>query len=107
MTSLLLPAEIRRYLATSVIARRIYYYPKVDSTNRIGVELARAGECDGTLVVTDNQTQGRGRLGRTWSSPAGTDLLFSLVLRPSGEPRSLLSLTLAFSVAVSVALSKT
>lgn len=104
---MLLPSVLRRRLKTRLLGRRVYYYPEVDSTNRVAVDLARCGEPEGTLVLTDYQTKGRGRADHTWSSPPGKDLLFSLVLRPDGEPGFVLLSTLAFSVAVAEALTET
>ncbi len=101
----LFPSTIRGQLSTRLIGRRIYYYPEVDSTNRAASDLAKHGEPEGTLVITDFQTSGRGRLDHVWSSPAGKDLLFSLILRPEGDPGFVLPSTLAFSVAISEALS--
>ena len=76
----LLPGEIRARLETRLFGRRVYYLPETDSTNRVASELARAGESHGSLVVADHQTGGRGRRDRRWESPAGRNLLFSLIL---------------------------
>jgi len=102
----LLPSIIGRYLATSSLGRRIYYYPETGSTNDIALELARGGEPEGTVVVTDFQRQGRGRHGHEWVSPAGNDLLFSMILRPPGDPQSVLPVTLAISLSAAVALAR-
>jgi len=101
----LLPRGIQRRLETRALARRIYYLHEVDSTNRIAAELARAGEPHGTLVVTDYQTKGRGRWNRTWESPAGRNLLFSLILRPGVGAHTVLPVTLVFSTALAETLS--
>ena len=55
-------------LDTRVIGREIYYLPTVDSTNNYAKELARSGCGDGTVIIADQQTQGRGRMGRSWHS---------------------------------------
>jgi BirA family biotin operon repressor/biotin-[acetyl-CoA-carboxylase] ligase len=102
----LLPREIQRRLQTRVFARRVYYLPEVDSTNRMAVGLARAGEPHGTLVVADYQTKGRGRRNRVWESPAGQNLLFSLILRPKVDMRAALPVTLAFSTALAETLAE-
>ena len=60
----------------------VHYLPTVDSTNRVARDLGRAGEPDGTVVVADEQTEGRGRRRRRWVSPAGAGLYMSLLLRP-------------------------
>ena len=59
------------------------YFAEIDSTNRVALDWADAP--NGALVVADAQTAGRGRLGRSWQSPAGKGLYFSLILRPN-EP---------------------
>ncbi|HVM51868.1 MAG TPA: biotin--[acetyl-CoA-carboxylase] ligase [Acidimicrobiales bacterium] len=56
---------------------------ETDSTNRVVLDLARAGEPEGVVVVADHQTAGRGRLGRTWEAPPGSSLLVTVLLRPS------------------------
>src|SRR5438309_9723655 len=57
-------------------------HAELDSTNRVALDLARAGAPEGVVVVADHQTAGRGRLGRTWMAPPGSSLLTSIVLRP-------------------------
>jgi len=106
MSSLVLPALVREQLFTSVIGQRLYYYPEMPSTNDVALELARVGEPDGTVVYTDSQTSGRGRGANTWISPPGRDLAMSLILRPQGPVRSILPMTLAIAIAVSVVLTK-
>ena len=101
-----LPADVRRRLATAYLGRRYYYYPETDSTNDVALALAAAGEAEGTVVVADYQRHGRGRRSHTWSSPAGKDLLFSIVFRPEGDPRHALPVTLAVATAISVTLTK-
>jgi len=100
------PNDVRTALYTTQLGSRIYHYPLTDSTNRVAVALARAGEPEGTVVTADVQTQGRGRSDHVWHSTAGKDLLCSLILRPEREPHFVLPITLALSVAVSVCLSK-
>ncbi|HXV14385.1 MAG TPA: biotin--[acetyl-CoA-carboxylase] ligase [Candidatus Krumholzibacteria bacterium] len=101
-----LPADVRRRLATAYFGRRAYFYPETDSTNDVALSLASAGEAEGTTVVADYQRRGRGRRAHTWSSPAGKDLLFSVILRPEGDARHALPVTLVTATAISVTLSK-
>jgi BirA family biotin operon repressor/biotin-[acetyl-CoA-carboxylase] ligase len=76
----------------------------VDSTQSIAFALAERGAADRIVVVADEQLAGRGRRGRTWSAPAGSSLLASIIVRPH-LPQSLLStLSLATAVAVAEAL---
>jgi BirA family biotin operon repressor/biotin-[acetyl-CoA-carboxylase] ligase len=76
------------------------YHQRCGSTNLL-LKQEAAGSPTGTLVVTDDQTEGRGRLGRSWSSGPGEDLTFSVLLRPVTSPAeaSLLSLAAALAVA--------
>jgi BirA family biotin operon repressor/biotin-[acetyl-CoA-carboxylase] ligase len=62
----------------------LYFYNEVGSTNDQAMELARGGGPHGALVVADTQTRGRGRAGRRWSTPPGSALAMSLILRPEG-----------------------
>ena len=75
--------------ATQIIAvspQMIHHYPRVDSTNNILKELAGKGAPEGTVVVAEEQTGGRGRLGRGWDSPAGKGILLSILFRPPLAP---------------------
>lgn len=76
----------------------------VDSTQRVAFDLADGGAADGTVVVADFQTAGRGRRGRAWHAEPGTSLLASIVVRPSLPVRLLPLLSLAAAVAVAEAL---
>lgn len=73
----------------------------MDSTNTWGKRLAEEGAPHGTLVVADEQTQGRGRRGRSWQSPKGTNISMTLILRPDLEPAraSMLTIVMGLSVA--------
>jgi BirA family biotin operon repressor/biotin-[acetyl-CoA-carboxylase] ligase len=65
---------------------RVEWFATLDSTNRHALDAARAGAPDGLVVVADEQTAGRGRLGRSWEAPPGSSLLVSVLLRRSGDP---------------------
>ena len=101
-----LPPDLQRRLATAYIGRRYYFYPETDSTNDIAITLASAGEVEGTVVATDYQRHGRGRRAQAWHSPARTNLMFSIILRPRGDARAALPVTLVVATAVSVTLTK-
>ncbi len=75
-------------------------HEELDSTNRLAHELAKNGAPEGTVITARYQTQGRGRLGRSFFSPKGTGLYMSLILRPSVSPQELLLITTAAAVAV-------
>lgn len=88
-------------------AKPVHYFESCDSTNTRAVEWARAGAASGSIVVTDHQTAGRGRAGRTWfSQPELGSLAFSIILRPKIPPEELGLLCLGAGVAVSLALSQ-
>ncbi|MBI5652249.1 MAG: biotin--[acetyl-CoA-carboxylase] ligase [Chloroflexi bacterium] len=87
-----------------LIARRVVYHERVGSTNDIAKQLADAGEPAGTLVIADEQTAGRGRLGRTWIAPARTSLLMSLILRPALAPHQSARVTMAIALGASDAI---
>src|SRR5581483_105763 len=78
------PAELAPHLTGRW--RRIEWRAEIDSTQRLARDLARAGAEEGTCVVAEAQSAGRGRLGRTWHSPPGTNLYCSVVLRPPLAP---------------------
>jgi len=68
--------------AQSMFGRSFRYHDEIESTNVEAKRLAAAGAPEGTVVVAESQSAGRGRLGRRWTSPAGKGLLFSALLRP-------------------------
>ncbi len=81
------------------IGRDIFFYTSLGSTNNVGVELAHKGSREGTVIIADEQRSGKGRLGRTWISPAGKNLYMSILLTPSISPRDATILTLMSAVA--------
>src|SRR5207302_7992072 len=87
------PAELAPHLRGAW--RRVHWLEEVDSTQRVARELARAGAPEGTTVIAERQTAGRGRLGRQWRSPAGVSLYCSIVLRPRLAPSAVPQLALA------------
>lgn len=97
------PDELLPGMTTRRFGRHIEYRPTVGSTNDVAKELARAGAPEGLVVIADEQTTGRGRLGRAWSTPRGSALAVSLVLRPSLPPYEAPRITLVAAVAVAEA----
>ena len=102
----LLPEEILFNLNTSTIRGPVYHFETVQSTNDTAKILGTQGAAEGTMVVAESQTAGRGRLGRTWLSPPGTGIYVSLLLRPPLPPHELPQITLATAVSVVRALSR-
>ena len=77
----------------------LYRYHTVTSTNDVALRLAEEGAPEGTLVLADEQTEGRGRWGRSWHSPEGKGIWASLILRPEGEVGGDLSSWIALGIA--------
>ncbi|MCM1326151.1 MAG: biotin--[acetyl-CoA-carboxylase] ligase [Bacteroidales bacterium] len=92
--------EIADKMQTSWAGKKIKFYESIDSTNIAAKQEAEKGAPSGTLIVADMQTAGRGRRGRSWSSPAGTNIYYTLILRPdfAQDKASMLTLLMALSV---------
>ena len=78
----LYPAEITAGLATKCLGQQVIHYHQENSTNEAAKKLARQGAEQGTVVVAEQQSSGKGRMGRHWHSAAGADVLFSIILYP-------------------------
>ncbi len=84
---------------TQVVGRDIRVFEQTTSTNDVVEKLARDGVKEGVVVFAESQTKGRGRLGRTWVSPARKGLWFSVLLRPKLSPQETTQLTVAAATA--------
>lgn len=93
------PELLRKRLGPSIFASHIHYHPSIDSTNALAKTLVGQGAAEGTLVITEEQTAGRGRRGKSWVSPAGANLLFTVLLRPPLEGDRVFVLTMALTLA--------
>lgn len=93
-------SKIRLGLQTKTLGRVIHYEESVQSTQRIAHVLAGDGASEGTLVIADEQTAGRGRLMREWHSSKGTGVWMSLILKPLLPPQKAPQFTLITAVAV-------
>jgi BirA family biotin operon repressor/biotin-[acetyl-CoA-carboxylase] ligase len=78
---------------------QLLYFKSIDSTNTRAKELARANALHGTVLIADSQTGGRGRLGRSFHSPAASGIYMSVIIRPNCRPDQLMHLTCAAAVA--------
>jgi BirA family biotin operon repressor/biotin-[acetyl-CoA-carboxylase] ligase len=93
--------SIGKGLTTAFMGRKVIYHGSIGSTNDVARELAAQGAPEGTLVITDEQTEGKGRLGRRWLAPPGTSLLMSTLFRPRFlAPYQAQRLTMICSLAV-------
>ncbi len=88
------------------IGWRIHYFDEIDSTQEAAREMAAAGSDQGTVVIAESQTAGRGRMGRTWHSPAGMNLYATIILRPPIPLADVPRLSLVAGVAAAQALDR-
>lgn len=97
-------SEIASRLQTTWAGRNLHFFASTGSTNPDAKHFAEEGEPHGTIVVADRQTAGRGRRGRSWASPAGTSIYFTIVVRPQFAPdkASMITLVTALSVAQAI-----
>lgn len=102
----LFASEIERHLGTKAIGKKIHYFDAVSSTMNLAFELGLKDSPDGTLVLAETQTKGRGRLGRGWSSPKYKGIYVSLILRPKILPSAASLLTLLCAVSVCEAIKE-
>jgi len=89
-----------------MFSSRIIYRESIGSTNDLAKQLAAEGAPEGTLVLAEEQTVGRGRRGRAWRSPAGANLLFTVLLRPAVRPDRVFALTMILVLAAMEALKR-
>ena len=101
------PESIRQGLRSRWLGRQpVYGFDVVESTNSEAKRLARQGAPEGTLVIAESQTKGRGRLRRLWVSPPGKGLYLSVILRPKIPPQWGPRITLTAGVALASALQE-
>jgi BirA family biotin operon repressor/biotin-[acetyl-CoA-carboxylase] ligase len=96
----------KRHPRVREVAHEILLFDRVDSTNQIALEMASNGMPGGLVILAESQEKGKGRLGRTWFSPEGVNLYFSLFLRPHQASREFPLFSLATSVALVEAIER-
>ncbi len=97
-------SEIASRLRTKWAGQRLIFFESTGSTNPDAKRFAEEGAPRGTTVVADRQTAGRGRRGRSWESPAGRSIYFTIIVRPAFIPdkASMITLVMALSVAEAI-----
>jgi BirA family biotin operon repressor/biotin-[acetyl-CoA-carboxylase] ligase len=98
--------RIEEALGAGTLWRKVVYLPTTGSTNDVAKGLAAQGAPEGTVVVADEQTAGRGRMRRRWLSPPGTCLLCSILFRPTLPPTQAQRLTMLCALAAADAVEK-
>jgi BirA family transcriptional regulator, biotin operon repressor / biotin---[acetyl-CoA-carboxylase] ligase len=102
-----LSADYIRSEITDSIWKEVFVYDRVSSTNEMAMSLAARDEAaPNTVIIADSQEKGKGRLGRTWLSPAAKNVYMSLLLRPVLAPRDATMLTLLSAVASASAIRR-
>jgi len=102
-TEKLLPWEITKDLKTENIGKRVYYFEEIDSTQNFAEQIATDKKENGTIIIAEKQTSGRGRLDRKWTSPKG-GIWFSLIIHPKFDVTSSTLIPIAGGVALSKAI---
>ena len=98
--------EIKQHLRNKSFVKKIHYYESLPSTMDKAMELALGGACEGTLVIVEGQTKGKGRMGRQWLSPKYKGVYFSLILKPKISLQQASLITLISALAVCEALNQ-
>lgn len=98
--------QIVEALTTRIFGRNLVFLSRTGSTNDVAKDLALQGAPEGTVVVADEQTAGRGRLGRRWLAPSGTCLLCSILFRPTLPPTQAMRLTMLCALAAADAIQR-
>jgi BirA family biotin operon repressor/biotin-[acetyl-CoA-carboxylase] ligase len=98
--------ELTSGLRTKRIGCQVSCVPETESTNLLAFRLAESAAREGTVVIAETQTGGKGRLGRHWESPPGVNLYCSVVLRPPIQPFRAPQLTFVSAVAVARAIEQ-
>jgi BirA family biotin operon repressor/biotin-[acetyl-CoA-carboxylase] ligase len=99
-------AELRQTCKNRLIGNDLVFLPEVDSTNLEASRRARQGAPEGMVVLADSQSRGKGRRRRSWSSPPGVNLYFSIILRPALAPAKVTQIPLLAGLAVARALTR-
>ncbi|RME19205.1 MAG: biotin--[acetyl-CoA-carboxylase] ligase [Candidatus Zixiibacteriota bacterium] len=98
--------EIGWGLKTERIGNVIHAFKTVKSTNDLAMQLAESGAPEGTIVTAEQQTRGRGRLGRSWHSPPGTGIYVSIILRPRFKPERAPGLSIMTALALAEVINR-
>jgi BirA family biotin operon repressor/biotin-[acetyl-CoA-carboxylase] ligase len=99
-------SSIQTALSTRVFGRRLAYLSSTRSTNDVAKDAAAQGAPEGTVVLAEEQSAGRGRLGRRWLAPPGTCILCSILFRPDLPPTQAQRLTMLCSLAAADAVAQ-
>lgn len=102
----LYPNEIKGLMNTKLIGKEIVFLDSIDSTNNYAKKMGEKEFQEGTLIIAEEQTAGRGRLGREWISPKGKGIWMTIMLKPDIKPEQAAQITLIASFAVVLGIRK-
>lgn len=103
---LVTPEQILPKLNTKQLGRNIDYYTSCTSTQIIAADKARQGASHGTVIISEEQTAGKGRLERSWDSTANKGIWMSVIIRPNISPEFAAQFTLVSAVAINQAIQE-
>ena len=89
-------------LDTAIVGRRVLHYPSLPSTMDLARRLAAEGAVEGTVVLCDEQTEGRGRRGRRWLATASSSILLSVIFRPAVEQLPQINMLASLSIVLTI-----
>ena len=99
-------SSVQAVLTTRTFGRNLVFLPRTGSTNDVAKDLASQNAPEGTVALADEQTSGRGRMGRHWSAPPGACLLCSILFRPRLPPTQAQWLTMLCAMAAADAVEQ-
>jgi len=100
------PDELRKTLQTRIIGKELLFFDEVDSTNDAAMEKGAKGLAEGLVVLSEGQTHGKGRLGRTWVSPENVNIYMSVLLRPDISPQHAPVMTMMSAISTARAITE-
>lgn len=100
------PDEIRKRLKTVTIGKELFFFDEVDSTNDVAMESGAKGQAEGLVILSEGQSHGKGRMGRTWVSPKNVNIYISILLRPDISPQFAPAMTMMSAISTARAITE-
>src|SRR3989304_4834176 len=100
------PDELKKTLQTRIIGKELLFFDEVNSTNEVAMQKGAKGLAEGLVVLSEGQTNGKGRLGRTWVSPENVNIYMSVLLRPDISPQHAPVMTMMSAISTARAITE-
>ncbi len=100
------PDKIKQKIKTQIIGNEILFFDEVDSTNDVAMESGAKGLSEGLVILSEGQSHGKGRMGRTWVSPRNVNIYVSILLRPGISPQYAPVMTMMSAISTSRAIKE-